>query len=176
MSYQARQYALALFEHLPKRDQLDQALFVLREIKHAYEGDNELRLFFDDPNRSFADKKTIVEQTVARNFSDTHHVITNTILLMTRNNDLYKLSKTIYILKTLRNTAFNITEIHVETAMSLNAEHEQQLVSNLRSTDTEEIELKQEVQPSLLAGIVVRTEDYVKDLSIKGKLVRLSQS
>lgn len=177
MNYQAKQYAEALFECLETQEQLEFAVRVFRRFKWSYEQESSVKYFFDNPEILFHEKKQVVEGVLEQHFN---HVllpeIRNIILLMVKNFDLFKLSKTIYILKKLMNKKFNILEIKVHSPSPLGVEVQKEIKETLGRKNGSTVIIREKIDPEILGGLIFEIDDTRIDASIRTQLHQLIQS
>lgn len=77
--------------------------------------------------------------------------------------------------KDKESTSSNLTA-RVSSAVPLTKEEQAALREKLEARSSQDLNLRFEVEPSLLGGVVVRVGDKVMDGSVKGKLEALKQT
>lgn len=77
--------------------------------------------------------------------------------------------------KDKESTSSNLTA-RVSSAVPLTKEDQAALREKLEARFSQDLNLRFEVEPSLLGGVVVRVGDKVMDGSVKGKLEALKQT
>jgi ATP synthase F1 delta subunit len=77
--------------------------------------------------------------------------------------------------KDKESTSSNLTA-RVSSAVPLTKEEQAALREKLEARFSQDLNLRFEVEPSLLGGVVVRVGDKVMDGSVKGKLEALKQT
>ncbi len=67
---------------------------------------------------------------------------------------------------------------HVESARKLEADEQKNVIKMLKSqsSDIQSVEIINEIDPSLLGGVVVRTPEQEVDLSIRSRLNRMKRA
>jgi F-type H+-transporting ATPase subunit delta len=70
----------------------------------------------------------------------------------------------------------NISKIEIITAQKLQQNEIENIKKSLEKSLGQEIQLKETIDESLIAGMVIQTEEYVIDNSLKGRLKNLSQA
>ncbi len=170
MTYQAKQYAHALFALLPATQKdFEAALSTLKAFKRGYETDAGIRSFFDDPNRPIKIKQSAIEAALR----DALTPVRNLLILMTENFDLFKLSKTIYILKKIGDAQYDILEIRVRTATPLTDALTQKLREKFQEHTDQTVLIREKVDEALIAGFSVRIRDRLIDARLSTSLAHL---
>lgn len=67
-----------------------------------------------------------------------------------------------------------VANVNVFSAYELTARQQQKIISAMEKRLARKIKLNCSVEPSLLGGLVIRTDDFVIDASTKGQLQRLA--
>ncbi|QLB12130.1 F-type H+-transporting ATPase subunit delta [Bisgaardia hudsonensis] len=68
----------------------------------------------------------------------------------------------------------SVTEVEVISAQPLNNEQQQKIANAMEKRLTRKVKLNCSVDSSLIAGAIIRTDDFVIDGSSKGQLTRLA--
>ena len=172
MTYQAKQYAHALFGLLKSKDEFEHAITLLKAFKQAYEKETQIRHFFDNPNLHLDQKKSVLLKSLETEPA-TSEPVKNLLLLMTENLDLFKLSKTIYILKKIGDKHFDILEIRVTTPIALSSDLKHSLEEKFREHDGQTIMIREKVDEQMIGGLMVKVHDRLFDGSISNTLEHL---
>jgi len=171
MTYQAKQYAHALFGLMNSKEEFEQALTLLKSFKRVYEKNAQARRFFDNPNGSFEQKKDMILKSLADVTAP--EAVKNLLLMMAENLELFKLSKTIYILKKIGDTHFDILEVRVTTPIALSKEHIQLLEDKFREHAGQTVIIREKIDESLIGGLLIKVHDTLFDASITHTLEHL---
>jgi len=75
-----------------------------------------------------------------------------------------------------KNSTSSNVMVRVSTAVPLNKEEQAALRERLQARFSEELDLRFEVEPSILGGVIARVGDKIIDGSVKGKLEALKQT
>ena len=75
-----------------------------------------------------------------------------------------------------KNSTSSNVMVRVSTAVPLNKEEQAALRERLQARFSEELDLRFEVEPSILGGVIARVGDKIIDGSVKGKLEALRQT
>lgn len=173
MTYQAKQYAHALFGLLKSKEEFEQAITLLKSCKHAYEKNSQIRHFFDNPNLKFPQKKEIILKSFEAEEFSAPEPVKNLALLMTENLDLYKLSKTIYMLKKIGDKQFDILEIRVTAPTSLSPELTGLLEEKFQEHEGQTVIVREKIDEHMIAGLTIKIHDRLFDASITNTLEHL---
>jgi len=100
----------------------------------------------------------------------------NFITLLAEHKRLPLLPGIAELFKTYRAAIEKILAVRVTTAVALDEPMQKKLIAALTARLKQQVSLVCEIDPSLLGGIIVRTEDLVMDGSVQGQLGRLLNS
>lgn len=93
-----------------------------------------------------------------------------------KNNDLGKIEKIIESFRTYDEKQEKTQEIEVWAPRSLSVESKKRIISILEKKDPEKrVEIKENIVPQLLGGIIIKKGDLMVDASLKGKLERMEK-
>lgn len=176
MTYQAKQYAHALFGLVSSKDDFERAISVLKSFKRAYEKDSAIRHFFDNPNLAFSQKKELIMKSLAGDSSapaSAPTAVTNLLLLMAENIELFKLSKTIYILKKIGDQHFDVLEIRVTTPIALSDNLKRMLETKFREHEGQTVLIREKIDDQMVGGLMIKVHDKLFDASITHTLEHL---
>lgn len=187
-----RQLALAVFEVMPKETEIQKIISQLEELDFQLRTEKKYRLFLFDPQQSLSEKQKLIKQMFDNKIPNQ---ALNLISLLVRKNMLTDLNQLISHLKKIRDREFNLVEAKVTSALPLTEEEKgeiQKLISkkfawarsHCRGPKGEgalfacnkKIILKPEVKPEILAGLIVKAEDNLIDLSLKTQLEKLEET
>jgi F-type H+-transporting ATPase subunit delta len=97
-------------------------------------------------------------------------VLRNFVLLLAKKNLLSSAKKILADFSRYYNEAEGIVEVRVQTAKALSAENKEKMIHQLKSRLGKEIDLKSEIDASLLGGIILQVNDTQFDGSLKRQL------
>ena len=103
-------------------------------------------------------------------------MIKSFVNLLVRNKDLKKADKVIKAFQDYLNKQENIVEVSVISAKPLNDQTKQEVINQLKSSLNKKIELKEEQDPDLVGGVVLKYGDVVVDGSVKRRIELLADS
>lgn len=166
----ARPYARAVFELACDEKTLpewSEALGLLALVG----ADQGLQAALSNPRMTRTDKADLVLSIVAGKASDE---VNNLIRLMAENDRLDVCSEIVELYEEYRREYESVLQVTVTSALELASDDENKIAVALKTKLGRDIEIKSEVDESLIAGAVVRTGDLVIDGSVKGQLAKLS--
>lgn len=168
----SKTYASALFEVAIENNQLDQFREELNFVLDTFEKYPEFYRFYVTPQISKEEKKQVLQEVFKGRLSIEVLNFFKIILDKRRTNDLNGIVKK-YI--QLVNAHQSIIEGIVITAIPLKNEDKMRLEKKLSTMTNKKIQLKNEVDPSIIGGILVRIGDKVIDGTIQSRLNELQK-
>lgn len=166
----ARPYAKAAFDFALEQGQLDKWQAMLQFSALVAEND-EMKGFIDS---SLATPK-IAEAFIAICAEQLDQYGQNFIRVMAENKRLATLSAVYQGFLALRAKHEAVKEVFVTSASALTNAQETKITQAMKTKLNSEVRLITNVDPTLLAGVIIRYDDTVIDGSSKGQLNRLSQ-
>lgn len=160
-----RAYARALYEAA-----LESNLDLLREVarKLSREG---LPTRLDDAALSFQEKQAEIDPVLG---ADVDPRVRNLVYTLAADNDLSLLDEVLDDYEELlRGGVLPVQLATVTSAVELSGAQREEVQARLRGRFGEELEVRFQVDPEILAGLVVRVGDQVLDGSIRGRLESL---
>jgi len=164
-------YALALLDLADERKQLDPVAEDLRGLKAAIDGSDDLRRLIRSP--LYTRDQQSRAMTAILDQAGVGDLTRRFVLLVARNRRLFALDRMIaaYLVELARRRG-EITA-RVTSATTLNDEQQRTLLETLRREVGAKVQVKVEVDPSLIGGLIVRVGSRMIDNSIRSKLQRL---
>jgi ATP synthase F1 delta subunit len=165
----ARVYAESLFEVAREHDKLDAIREQLGEFADAVDGSRDLQVFLFSPYFSSAEKR----DGLASAISDAEPELVNFLELLAEKHRMPAIFRIRRHFDELWAEANRRLEVSLVSAVELDegvVEHVGQEIE--RQTDRT-IELRSEVDPEILGGLVLRVGNMVLDASLRTKLERL---
>lgn len=166
----AVKYAQALCELANQHNILIEAEEQLANVVKLAEDNSDLKTLLYHPLISGAAKK----ETIVKLFGEELHPIVKNFLLLLVDKHREAALPAIhreYIL--ISNTLRNIIVADVTTAMPLSAEQEQSLAGKLGEMTGKQVKLKQQIDTSLIGGVVVKIGDKLIDGSVARQMSML---
>ncbi|MZP30771.1 F0F1 ATP synthase subunit delta [Heliobacterium undosum] len=170
----ARRYAQALLEIGTQTKNLDALEAELGRFIEMIDNHPELQRVLFHPSIVVAEKKDLVGKLLATGaFSETARAFILLVIDRRRENYFADIFREFV---RLANKVRNIEEARVTSAVELAPEQVERLRSQLAAATGKEIVLRQQVDPSLIGGLVVAFGDRIIDGSVAGKIRDLRES
>jgi F-type H+-transporting ATPase subunit delta len=168
----ARRYAAALLEVSQKQNTLDAAQNEIKQVAAKVAGTGALRALLAQPLVTVERKKQIVEREFGTAIAPQTLAFLNLLIDKRRITLLPEVAAEFErMVREVKNIAFATAT----TAVPLTAEQLVSLERSLEARTGMDIELKTDVDPSLMGGVLVRIGDTVLDGTVKGNLERLRE-
>lgn len=168
----ARRYAEALFQEAEAAGKLERVDEDMAGLAEALAASRELRLFFASPVVSQSKKQS----AAAKLFGDrVDPLVSRLIDLMVAKGRETLLANTAVAYSALRDRRTGVTEAHVRTALPLGQEEVDRLRTALETATGLTVRLRIDVDPDLIAGLVVRVGDTVYDGTARHQLKTLRE-
>ncbi len=103
-------------------------------------------------------------------------LIKSFIALLIRNQDMKKVDKIIKAFEVYANTMEKQAEVTLCSAQKLPASLKEMVVSQLKKTLDRDITVHEEIDPSLLGGLILKYDDVIVDGSIKKRIELLAKA
>lgn len=168
----ARRYAQALFELAREQDQLDAVVADLRQVLETVEGHGGLQAMLRHRRIPPAAKQEVLGQVFAGSVGA---LTLNFLRVLVEHRREESLAETCRQVIHLADAARGVQEAVVRTAAQLPEAELQALRERLRQVTGKQIVLRQQIDPSLLGGVVVKIGDRVYDGSIRRRLATMRQ-
>lgn len=168
----AGRYAQALFDLAKKAGKLDEQLAELLKVQTTFRENGELARAVLSPTVPSVVKKSILRQVLERSLSETTlHFL---YVLVDKNREIY-LGLIIENYKELLREERGQVEIIVQSATELDAGLKKQVEERMLAYTGKKVDLKYEVEPTLLAGLVIRIGDRIIDGSVRHQLTQIHE-
>ncbi len=152
---------------LAKEDGLqDEILTQLNAVGEGFAQNRSLFDVLDAPQISAEEKLKTIDEV----FRGCHPYVINTIKLLAESRRCAAVGYMAKQYKKAYNKDHNISDVTAITAVELSPENEEKLVLKLKKLLDSEIVLTKKVDPSILGGIVIRTEGFQIDDSVRRRL------
>lgn len=142
---------------------------ILVQLNAVGEGFNENPALFsvlDAPQVSAGEKLDLIDSV----FKGCHPYVVNTLKLLTESRRASAVGYMAKQYKAAYNKDKGISEVTAITAVPLSDENEQKLISRLKKLLGGEISLTNKIDPSILGGLVIRTDSLQIDGGVKSRL------
>jgi F-type H+-transporting ATPase subunit delta len=168
----ARVYAAALFGAAKDRGKLDAIREQLAQFVDALRDNPDLQIFFFSPYLSSAEKADGLKKAV----SGAEPELINFLELLVEKHRMpviYRIRRQFDALWAKENKRLGVT---VTSAVELDPEIVKRIGSEIEEQTGNTVELRSEVDPDILGGLVVQVGNMVLDTSIRNRLEKLRKS
>ncbi len=179
----AKQYANGLFRLALELNAIDIIHDDLATIVETVDEHSDVKHFLNLPRIPIHKKKDLVDslynvllKTVNPDKKDHRTVVVDFIKLLLDKGRMLHLPQIFDEFEHLMRVYRDIVLAHVTTAVELAEDLEQKLIKKLESLTGKHIELKKEVDPGILGGVVLRIQDLQVDGSVSSGLGRLREN
>ena len=166
----ARRYAQAVFEIALEKKELDRWQADLQKIVDAV-SDTTFLAALDSPKIKIEDKSRFLRERLG----DINPLALNLVLLLINRTGVGMIVKIADEYQRLLDNYHGIETAEVTTAVLLDDKDKKKLVEKLGALVGAEVELKTEVDPEILGGIVARVGGKLLDGSTRSKLAALKK-
>lgn len=165
-------YAQALISLAQENHEEDAVFHDLEQMETVMDENPELEPWLSHPAVPSAQKEALFLEL----FQDgTHPVFGDFLKIVSRHSMSGHLRKIAEDYRALLDELHNIQNVYVTSAAKLDENQKERLKAALKKKLGAEIRLKCSEDPSLIAGMIIRTPDAVLDASYQGKLERMKE-
>lgn len=168
----ARPYAKAAFEHATESAELSQWSEALA-LAAAVTSDPDMKQLLASPALDSARKAELFIDVCGADLNDG---VKNFITILAENKRLAALPAISQAFEVMKAQKEQAIDVQVITAFELTAEQQDILTQKLKSKWQKEVSIIQQVDSSLIGGVIIRAGDLVIDDSVRGKLTRLAEA
>ncbi len=136
----------------------------LDEVARLFERQQELLKVFDSPFVSFKEKSSLIEKIFD---GKVDRLVTGLIFSMAKRRRLIFFTDVSDMFKELYDKRNGVKTIHVTTASVLTAPQKKDLEQRLSEAADTEVSVKYKTEPSILGGIIIRSDSEYVDNSLK---------
>jgi F-type H+-transporting ATPase subunit delta len=165
------QYASALADIVLEQRATEPAQKQLEEFLAAYNESVELRNFLGSPAIMREAKHGVIEKLLAR--LGASKIVRNFLFVMSDNQRIHLLPEIANAFAEVLRQRQGVAEAEVISAAEMNEKQKAALVGTLERLSGKKIQPKYRLEPTLLAGAVVRIGDTVYDGSVRNRLNQL---
>jgi F-type H+-transporting ATPase subunit delta len=167
----ARRYARAIFGLAQDEGRLDEVRRELAQLEQLFEGSPELRSVVFRPLHPVAERRAVLDQLSARlGLSPTVRQVCAILVEHGRMAAFHTIREE---LERLANEAAGNVEAQVFAASPLAAAQLERLRRALKAHTQRDVQLRVNIDPALLGGVVAKVGDLVFDGSLRTQLVQL---
>ena len=165
----ARPYAKAAFAYASEQGATDNWSTALNLLSAAVQ-DEAFSAYLNRPELTPAEQVSIFAKVLGE---DQTAAVSNFLTLLAENNRLALLPEIQAEYEQLKSQNNNNVDVVIESAFPLSAEQEQVLKAALEKRFNSTVSIAVEVNPALIAGVVIRAGDQVIDDSALNKLEKM---
>ncbi len=167
-------YARALYELFHgDKVQLQEAISVFNSIKQAIQVEPQIGTLLREPSLSREIKLNLLFKLSPE--LQTNELLNKTVHLLAEKKKLHFLSHIGPRIEEILNEENNISKIMLTTAKELNQDQIENIKSSLQRSLGQEIKLNVSVDEDLISGVVIQTNEYLIDNSLRGRLNKIKQ-
>ena len=165
----ARPYAKAAFAYASEQGATDSWSNALQVLGAAVQ-DEAFADYLNRPELTPAEQVSILAKVLGEQHTA---AVSNFLILLADNSRLALLPEIAAEYEQLKSQNNNVVDVVIESAFPLNAEQEQTLGQALAKRLNSAVQVSVEVNPALIAGVVIRAGDQVIDDSALNKLEKM---
>ena len=166
----ARRYAKSLLGLAQERNLADKVFADMELVQATCEASRDLVLLLRNPIVQGDKKEAVINALFGSKMDALSNAFINIIIKKGRENQLDAIAtEYVRIYKEMK----GVVTVHVTTAVKMDDAIRQTVLAMVKSAKGDKVELKEEVDPSLIGGFVLRVGDQQYDTSISRKLKQL---
>ncbi len=170
----AQRYAISLIEIATENKQTKEFLDQLTGINDVFSANPELLRFMKNPLIAVADKKNVMKDVFkSAGFLDE---INNFLYVLVDNDRVHLVDKILFFFHMMYQDAMNVSSAVLYSAVKLDDTVRKPLSTRLEKFFDKKINLKYQIDPGLLGGVLIKMNNQVIDYSIKGQLDCMKQA
>jgi F-type H+-transporting ATPase subunit delta len=168
----AEVYARSLFSVAKEEDKLDTVREQLGEIADAVSENRDLQVFFFSPNFSTEEKNEGLDKAI----SDADETVRNFLTLLLEKHRMPALFRIRQRFEALWQEENQVLPVQITSAVELDEDTVSDIGDRIGERTGRNVELRAEVDPDLLGGIVLQVGNSIVDASIRNRLENLRKS
>ncbi len=170
----AEPYAQALMSLAESHDIIRPIGEDCRDILELLEDSKELRAFISSPVMKNEDKRAVLNRVLG---DDIHHYLRNFIMLLVDKGRVVFLEAICEQYLALLRKVTNTVLAEVTASTELSDKQRRAVIDKIKSlTDAQSVEIKTDIDPNLIGGVIIKVGSQVFDASLRGQLRRISVS
>ncbi|WP_100523474.1 F0F1 ATP synthase subunit delta [Mycobacteroides abscessus] len=169
----AKRYAHALFEVASEKQQIDLVEQELDQVKQLFDENPAFLQFLQHPQIADSAKKQEVKAIFEGKISEVTFNFLN-LLIDKKREDLFPIIPKYFTEKA--NEARGLVDAVVTSVKPLTEEEKQGIVDSFKKLLNKEVRVTNQLDQSIMGGVVVQVGDRLYDGSVAGRLNRLQQS
>ncbi|OGW80780.1 MAG: ATP synthase F1 subunit delta [Omnitrophica bacterium RIFCSPHIGHO2_02_FULL_51_18] len=166
----ADRYAKALFEIVQPLGEDEVVEEELLSFSAALKSSPELEKFFGNPHFSIEDKVKTLRGLYKKSAGKTQDTLVRFFEVLFKKHRFYLVHDITALYKKIADESQKETALVIQSAVPLSVAAEQQIVSQMERIAQAKVEVKKELNPSMIGGITVRFRNKVLDGSVKNMI------
>ncbi len=171
----ATRYAQALFEIARSLHQDEEIEAELESFSAALKAATQIEKFFNSPHLSSEQKRKFLQKIYQERSHEIYGVLLNFFTLLMEKQRFHLIHEIAVTFRRIADEAQGQGVAEIRSVVELDADTQARLVSKLEKLAGYKITVKKEIDPSLIAGVVIRVKNKVIDGSIKHRLDHLKK-
>jgi F-type H+-transporting ATPase subunit delta len=172
MNHIARPYARAIFELAKEKDTIEDWSSVLDQLA-TYASDQAVAEIMADPQVSGAEIVNVFQTLLGELANDYTH---NFLLCLAEHSRFVAIQDIAEIYEALKSALENKVDVTLTSAFEVSDEFLETIKSKLKKRFNSDIDIKCQIDESIIGGAIIVAGDLVIDGSVQGKMQRLSNS
>lgn len=168
----AARYSKALFKIAGSKEQLEKTLNDLEKIIQLFKDHPKLNYFIQSPQISEEEKKNAINSILGGKIEKTVLYFLFLLLDKGRFKYLAEITKSYH---QMVKEFVGALKGRLITAIPIERETKDKLISRLEKIYGKKVDLKEEIDPKIIGGMIVEVDNQVMDYSIKNRLTMLRE-
>ncbi len=163
----AKRYSDALIENAINNGEVDKILDELSFVNQTLVNSPDLKEFLENPIITHQDKLDVINEIFTNHLSNP---VMNLLKLLVENNRFDVFESILIEYSNKKDEINNIIKAKIVSAVDLNDEAKSKIVAKLEQRTSKKVAASYEINPDIVAGLIVEINDKTIDTSLKTKL------
>lgn len=163
----AKRYSDALIDVAQSKNELDDVYSDLQTVSEALNSVDELNSFLSHPVIPLYEKKDMVKSVFEGKIKED---TLNLLFILLEKNKINLINTILYCFEESMDEAKNILKVSVISAVEVDEDLKQKLKEKLENKLNKAVKFEFELNPEIIAGLVLKIQDKVIDGSMAAKL------
>lgn len=163
----AKRYSDALIDVAQSKNELDDVYSDLQTVSEALSSVDELNAFLSHPVIPLSEKKDMVKSVFEGKIKED---TLNLLFILLEKNKINLINTILYCFEESMDEAKNILKVSVISAVEVDDDLKQKLKEKLENKLNKAVKFEFEMNPEIIAGLVLKIQDKVIDGSMAAKL------
>lgn len=169
----ARRYSTALADVAVEHDQADAVKAELAMLGEMFDKNGDLQIVFSNPSISHAGKEKVLDALIAR--AKPSKTTSNFLKVLLRNGRLRDIAEINKRFATVLDERSGVVSAEITSARELPDGERAEFGKNLEKITGKKVNIRYEIDPDIIGGVVTRIGSTVYDGSVKTKLENLKE-